>query len=356
MNTSGTLKGGRIPYVDFLRILASVAVIAIHAYFHYFGVSSILHTYTFDIVNIAKSLTQFAVPMFFMISGAMLLSGPDESYSVFIKKRLNKVLIPFISWSVLYYVFYTVRTDAYNFNPLHFIRLFASQGISGHLWFMYAIIPLYFLIPVIRKALIYITKKDLQLLILWLFVLGSVLPFLNTWLKFFNVSPISVITLYKFGAYLDYMLIGYYLYKYPISRIVRNTLYFAGIASIAAMFIVTRLISVDKALESAYTITHPQLFFYTAALFILGKAIFENRTISEKTSRVLMKLGNLSFGAYLVHMMVLRMLQQFLPKKVVLLSNTSALLYITAIFIAGTLISYLISFIISKIKYIRRII
>jgi surface polysaccharide O-acyltransferase-like enzyme len=128
---------GRLIYLDWLRVLATFAVVAIHATAGY--VSNLLpgQEISWHIGNFFESLTRWAVPGFVMISGALLLNDKRElSFQEFFKKRTSKVFIPFIGWSFLFYL-YGVYAGYFPTSIIEGIKLFINNGITYHFWFLY---------------------------------------------------------------------------------------------------------------------------------------------------------------------------------------------------------------------------
>ncbi len=82
---------------DFIRIIASLAVIVIHTSASYCLTADKSFYWFFAVAS--NALSRFAVPMFFMISGMFLLKK-QEPLDVFFEKRFTAVLIPFLSWCV----------------------------------------------------------------------------------------------------------------------------------------------------------------------------------------------------------------------------------------------------------------
>src|SRR5699024_9905213 len=105
--TTGTSKGKtRYQYIDVLNILACLCVVFMHC-------NGIVHSYentrAWKESMIVETVAYWAVPVFFMISGATLLGYRDKySTTVFLKKRMVKTVIPFVIWTVINIVFKTV--------------------------------------------------------------------------------------------------------------------------------------------------------------------------------------------------------------------------------------------------------
>ena len=80
-------KDKRIYYIDILRVIACLSVILIHASAEY-AIKNI-ESSNFLPANIIDGLARIAVPLFVMISGALLL---DKKYDFNIKKHINHIL------------------------------------------------------------------------------------------------------------------------------------------------------------------------------------------------------------------------------------------------------------------------
>ncbi|WP_070962920.1 acyltransferase [Vibrio sonorensis] len=134
---------------DLMRCVAAVAVIAIHVLAPYrqeFGVIPFNEWNTAIAVNGAS---RWAVPVFILISGALLLNDPRPfQLSYYLKRRLFKVLIPFIIWSLFYALFSGLSAQGYD-SALATKKLMSSHEHATyyHLGFFYYFIPLYFLVP-----------------------------------------------------------------------------------------------------------------------------------------------------------------------------------------------------------------
>ncbi len=98
---------------------------------------------------VLTSLIHTGVPLFLMLSGALLL-GKEEELNVFLKKRFARILTPFLIWSFIFYIL---------LNPPHdfgFLWDYPLKLLTGKIhtvyWFVYTIIGLYLLTPVLRPA------------------------------------------------------------------------------------------------------------------------------------------------------------------------------------------------------------
>lgn len=354
------VKISRYTYIDALRTVCSAMVIAIHVIMYYINAFAV-RSVPWTVLMLSKVLTQCAVPIFFMISGATILSSTkDEPYGVFIKRRLSRVAIPFFAYSVLYYLFFVFVKKEYTLGVYEFFRLFATGGISGHLWYIYALIPLYFLFPVLRKFVQNITRKQLISFIAVIFVVSSCVPFLNEVFSLFSNFKIGYYSYGKAGVYLIYTLIGYYIHTYEVPKGKALKLRFlaltAAMLAVGGMAIMTYVLSKSKIDQTWIDITWPFVVVYSSAVMLMVKNHYETRNVKEKKAQVISRLGILSFSAYLVHMLYLRTVQIFYPRSALAdftVWESAGLLF--AIFGVGVVVCYLWAFFVSKIPLIKKI-
>lgn len=93
-------------YIQILGVIACLAVVAMH-------VNGCFWQFSYDrywiTANIIECICYFAVPIFFMISGATLLNYRKRyTTAVFFKKRFGKTLVPFLIWSVISAIWYYI--------------------------------------------------------------------------------------------------------------------------------------------------------------------------------------------------------------------------------------------------------
>jgi surface polysaccharide O-acyltransferase-like enzyme len=238
-----------------------------------------------------------------MVSGALLLRNPEDA-STFFKKRLSKLIIPLVFWSVFYYTLYlTINSSIGDFSFRGIITNIVLTPAAGHLWFVYAILGIYFLVPVLssidekrkQSTLIYYTS-------IW-FLFASPLPYIRlfganipanfgTW-YFVNEMP-------QFYNYSGYFTLGYILYNAKESRALTKISILAFIASAASMFF---LVLFDSSAKKAITQDYwefktPLAVIMSASVFYVAKNF--NSTLS-KTQKISTYLSSLTFGVYLCH-------------------------------------------------------
>lgn len=125
------------------------------------------------------ALISAGVPVFFMLSGALLL-GKQEPWLEFYKKRLKRIIIPFLIWSVVVYslsAFIQPYQDIV-FYIKDFFTLLCTKGVNAAYWFVYMLLGFYLVTPLCRRPVQKIAREH------------------------FWVGAISIIGLYLIGFYL----------------------------------------------------------------------------------------------------------------------------------------------------------
>ena len=151
----------RIHAFDILRILAACAVVMIHtagAFIEAFD----NNTTSFMIGNAFRSLSRFAVPVFFMISGALML---DEKKNIPAKKMMKSsfhILALTFSWSLIYALGYHLIKPIV-FGEAIIIADFLDAFFNGHyhMWFLYVLFGLYIITPILR---LFVKKENAKLI------------------------------------------------------------------------------------------------------------------------------------------------------------------------------------------------
>ena len=144
----------KIFYIEMLRVVAAIAVVVIHVlgpYRAWFG--EIPESDWLGAIALNGG-SRWAVPVFIMITGALLLSDQRPfSLGHFVKRRASKVIIPFVAWSALYAALSGVTLNTLNCDrALESLLAFPDTPTYYHLGFFYYFIPLYLLIPFLRPV------------------------------------------------------------------------------------------------------------------------------------------------------------------------------------------------------------
>ena len=294
------MNNSRIFYLDYIRILACMMVIVMHAPIPKDNMNLLEH--------ISLLLTSYfmapCIGLFFMVSGALLLPVKYD-LNVFLKRRLTKIIYPTLFWTIFYIIFFVIKEKEIVFSS--FIKSifsipFTNQG-NGILWFMYTLIGLYLLAPVLSSWLIKASKKEIEFyLMLW--CISLCYPILNFFL-FINETDTGI--LYYFSGYAGYLLLGYYLnrfYKESLSR--------KAVSILLSFFILLSILPPVFCFLLNIEIDFYSLFWYLSVsvvtICLLLFLLLQHTKIkfSAKIRNLVMNISKLSLGIYLIPRLIMR--------------------------------------------------
>ncbi|HLO30490.1 MAG TPA: acyltransferase family protein [Anaerolineales bacterium] len=262
------------------------------------------------IANVYGGVARVSVPLFFMISGYLLLPR-SESLKVFYGKRIMKILIPLVVWSLIYLGWYC-GNHPNTCTPNFIGNLLLIKGAYYHLWFLYSLLGIYLILPVLRLIIRGDPDKKLlwYLILLWL-VFQPVLALTH---KFWNFdinlrAPLA-------GGFVGYFILGYLLGEIPLSRIriiiSAIILFVATLITIIGTYLLTR--DLGKLDGFFYDFVSLNVILASGATFILLRWVSETHAFSSPSVQALLRsLAATAFGVYLIHALVIELLSDWTP-------------------------------------------
>lgn len=155
------------------------------------------------------AFTRSSVPVFFMVSGALLLNK-HEPLTLFLHKRMVRIVPPLLFWSVFYFFWNTHNGVVYG-NPSQWLSVWLSGGVSFHLWYLYAMTGIYLFVPYLRHVWQASSQSERQLFLgLWLLV--SAWPIAQN-VFLIDIDLIDTWQLGTFFGYIGYLFLGAYLHQ-----------------------------------------------------------------------------------------------------------------------------------------------
>lgn len=276
--------------INLLRLLACFMVIFMHAPLPSEQANGLF----------LSALSYFTAPcigLFFMVSGSLLLPIKTDAMS-FIKKRLGKVVLPTLCWSIFYIVANFIKGDEVPLMKEWISILFSAQG-NPVLWFMYTLIGLYLLAPILSRWLQTTSQKELEFY-LGIWGISLCYPILA---PFIEINTGNTGILYYFTGYAGYFVLGYYLKQYP-QRLSWKVLVPALSVSIVAPIVCKEL---------QWKVYFYEVFWYLS-IFVVIQCIGWYKLITQYTRELkqgsvrkgITQVSNLSFGIYLIHIFIMR--------------------------------------------------
>lgn len=341
-------KESRTVYLDYLRVFASFAVIVLHVSAHNWYTVDV-NSFSWQVFNFCNSIVRWAVPVFAMISGSLFLSR-EIPLKIIYTKYIFRLVVSFLLWSLIYALLIqdTISNKVVAVIQGHF-----------HMWFIMMIIGLYMCIPFIKPMLASgsTVRYYLVLAILVAFVIPEISVLARDfgseravkWTSVFN-NKLSAMRIHPVLGFTSYFVLGYYLNKIDLKKKQRMLIYMLGLAG----FILTislEILAVRKAqshVESYYENFTVNVLLEAVGVFIW----FKYRNYSNvRMNRIFQRLAKYSFGAYLVHALIIEQLDQRLGINTLSFDPVVSMIVIVVLVFG---ISFLISAILNSIPFLRK--
>jgi surface polysaccharide O-acyltransferase-like enzyme len=344
--------------IDIIRFIAIFMVILLHCtgFPYHFTNTSITNM---DIVNwfstnVYAAVGMFGVPLFVMLTGALLLNPnrEDEPLKVFYKKRLDRIALPFIFWTVIYFAWtFTVLGK-----PLTLLSIMQglSNGAFAHLWYLYLLMGLYAITPILRVLVKHLDRKLFAyLLVLW-FVGTALTPAVHVFLPELNYHPYTFILL----DWVGYFLSGAYLLEANMRRSRVYLIVLLGlVGTVVGDWLLTGTMG-ERYTGFFHSYVSPTVILGSAALFLALIALDLNRLRKYKVSnRLIHWVSQNTLPIYLIHMIVIVTLISTSVFGIWLNSLThTPLIDAPAFAVVVFAVSSAIVFILKKIPYIKKLV
>lgn len=336
-------------WADIVRILAIYFIIVIHVITVNTSIS------TDFILLIELTLIHTCVPLFVMLSGALLL-GKKESYQTFFRKRIFRVFLPWLTWTGIFTIISVAYKNNYSLsNILHTFHII----FFPFFWFLPMLFALYMLTPALRIFVQRAKTRDILFLIILWFLGTSIIPYVRNTEAFPIVVDNGILR--QVVEYIGYFLLGFWMIKLPLQKKhlrLLVILFFSGILFTIGVSYFQAMGNSGKVVGNFYDYRAPGIVLVTAALFgmiYLTEKYFQ-RAFNAHGKKAIVAVSNASFGIYFIHYLFLN--RSPLPA---LIETTHLIVVSSDIdFILNGTILFIISFIsifcLQKLRCLKRII
>jgi surface polysaccharide O-acyltransferase-like enzyme len=292
----------RLLWPDLMRALAISLVVVIHVS------GSVLNAgynasghYSWWFSAVANCMARFGVPLFFMSSGALVLGkAKTETAGAFLMKRMSRIIVPFLAWSLVYLALQAFRGQVHLSIPT--VMNIAREPVYYHLWFFYSIIGLYLFAPLLKSA----TADTLRYLVIFWIITAPMMFVASRVFQFsLNGNFQSIVPTY----------IGYFVGGYLLKDVIlkKNMILMCG-----AVFAVCGAITIagfalltfrNGGMQDGFFLDYLNVNIVagSAALFCLVRALSEKIPESGIKKSVQI-ISACSLGIFAVHPMILELL------------------------------------------------
>ena len=342
--------------VDLIRTFAIVLVIVLHAATEPVTINdeNSPETVTLQVTrDIYSSLARPAVPLFVMLSGALLLqpSKLKESLRVFFKKRIIRIGLPFLFWGIAYFAW-----RVFVHGEVLSTKVITQGALTGpyfHFWFFYALIGLYLVTPVLRVLVAYLERSTFKFFIILWFLGTSIVPLIGLIDGYQLNSNLFVAT-----GWVGYFLLGAYTLKTRMNPKILWSLLVAGLTyTILGTYFVTTTLG-EAYCHFFFEAYSFNIIGITVALFLLLCTI-QPKTLEKripKGNRVLQLISQNTIFLYMFHVMVLEAFQKGFFGFKISLTTVNPILEVPLITAVTLLICLAIIYPLQKIPIIKGLI
>lgn len=318
-------------WLDFLRVTACFMVMVVHSTepFYLGGDGTLVVTGTDAFwVSVFEGLCRSCVPLF-IIASSYLQFPLHYSTAEFWKRRSIRILVPMLLWTVVYALVW--GEPAANFKGL----LLNFNYAAGHLWFVYMLVGLYLVMPLLSPWADKVSRRELEVYIgIW--IVTTLLPFVReaaggapTLVFASDGLPAQALfplwgeaswnpfgTFYYVSGFVGYMLVGLYIKRFVrgdnFSWMFGWTFFLLGFVltcygflqriSASGEFPVSGPLDLAVGWETAIAFCGLPVALSAVGLVLIFRRISGGGAFYN---HVILPLSKAGYGMYLIHMLVL---------------------------------------------------
>lgn len=275
---------------DIIRSFAILFVVINHnfVFTHVSSVSNIIHILIFSIIKTS-------VPLFVMLSGALLLKRKEKN-SIFFKKRLKKVVIPWVLWTFIFIIInYVTNTNTFS-SPGEFLAVL-YQTFFSQFWFIPMIVGLYFLTP-IWKIVVQKGEKNILLyfISLW-FIFTSFFPSIHPNVTF-PIEPQGLFM--QILSYSGYYILGYIIINKILTPIKNSILIIISVLCLCINYL--DYMFFNSSIKT-FSYFNTPIFVLSICIFMLVLQSEINKKFNDNTKNLITKICKVSFSIYIYYIM-----------------------------------------------------
>jgi surface polysaccharide O-acyltransferase-like enzyme len=288
-----------------IRVWAIIGVLIVHAQSeNVVNPMNQMGIYRWWTLNFYQAIGSLSVPLFVMLTGLLLLQPEkiDEPLKTFFKKRWNRIAIPVVFWGAICFVWdFTVKQQPATSN--YIVQSILKGGPQYQFWYIYMLIGLYLVTPILRPLIPHITKTLLiYLSIIWFagMTLINTLPLFGYYVS----SDLFMIT-----EWVGYFILGVFLVKAQIKRVYLLLFVALGIIVIMIGSYYMALVG-NHQLYWFQQYYSPTVIFTSIMLFILlNKISMQRIEANSKINWLFNKISENTLPIFLSHVIVMDSLE-----------------------------------------------
>ena len=338
-------------YLNRVRVFAIMMIVLLHVSAPVRDQWHAMATANWFVSAIFDSFGRAGVPLFVMISGALLLPK-KEDWVFFYKKRFSRILLPMFFWSFIFALLWQWQLGENKSIIQLILKIFAGPTYY-HLWYFYMLFGIYIATPFFRVLVQNLAKKQVELLLLiWIvfrFILPGAAGQFHIWFNF----DFSIGIQQNFpDLYIGYFILGYYLHVYGMALKLKKLGQWFFIISVFQAFasaaIYNKVGTYQELIIMPYSIT----VLLQATIFFLW---IKNRQ-KYSMPHWMQSISNASFGIYLIHPLLIEGMRIGIGKYHLNAKISDTLFSIPITWLTTFLLSFALIALLLKIPYLKKIV
>jgi len=341
--------------LDILRILSICGVVAIHLFGYVVGHSE-RGSRNWWLGAALDIPFIWVVPVFVMISGALLLAPRERVLAprLFYRKRAARLLPALVVWQLVYLVGVRWLMRGEDLAPARVAQLLYDGAVFTQLYFLWLILGLYLVAPLITAFLQSGGPRRAQILaaaLLAATALAFMAPGIAASLGF--ARPISLNIFTHWLPYVGYFVAGRALRDVRL----RGRSLFAAIAAAIGLAGLCLWQYGHQGQAGLLNVVSPvgylslTVMMLAVAVFLAAKSIFSRITPAPATGRMLVTISGASFGVFLVHLLIFEVIRLNVPA----VFDGKSLVAAFASYAATLVLSFAVAVLASRIPFLRNI-
>lgn len=342
---------------DVLRVIAIVGVVAIHTFSRIITTPSMDDTWQEWVAIVLDLGFVWAVPVFVMLSGALILrptSFPRGTLD-FYRRRALRIVPALVVWHLVYLVVVRMLVNGEELTPLGAAGLVIDGRAYTQLYFLWIILGLYLVAPVIA-AFVNEGSPHRAFAVGGVALAGTTLATAVAALSAYVGSdprPISTVFFTMWLPYVGYFVLGYALAMVRLTR--RRVLVASAVALVLGAFTIVQYGS-DRGFEPVNAVS--PVSYLAAGVAVLSIAVFvavvglvDRFPPTGRLGAAVRTLSDASFGVFLVHLAIIAVIARLVPQ----LYDGTSLLRTAVLFTITLVASYAIAIVAARVPYLRRL-
>ncbi len=326
--------------IDLIKILACFFVVALHTQ----------RNYQLELIHnpILYYISRCAVPLFLMVNGYLLLKKEKIDYKYVLHKTKN-ILLVIVFWTLAYVILDSIRKKGITNVLSIFLGTFTQDGALAHLWFFWALIIIYIILPILYKFKIFDNKNKFRNVIILILSISVIIDIIFNYMYVkYNTNILENIPqCFRIWIWFLYFFMGGYYSRYIQNNITikKNIIITTILTIISFVYQYQLFVKISFTINSEYIYGNLIIILWVISIFNLLNSI---KIEGYRFKRIIEYLSNYIMGIYILHPMIINILNLSYHEK--------GPLYAIVMWICAIVISLVCSIIISKIPKVKQFI